>query len=92
MIRVSAKSLQILVICCMMFAARHSRAADRPNLLFVYADQLRYKSLGYAGDKKALMPHLDKLAAAGVNFKNYVVSTPVCAAFRASLMTGKYAS
>ena len=62
----------------------------KPNLLFVYADQLRYQSLGYAGDHKAKTPNIDRLASQGVNFKNTVSVSPVCAPFRASLFTGKY--
>lgn len=72
------------------------RAADdeanskRPNLVYVFADQLRYLSCGYAGDKRARTPNIDRLAAGGVDFRNCVSMTPVCAAYRASLMTGKY--
>ncbi len=62
----------------------------RPNLLFVFGDQLRHDCCGYAGDAKAHTPHIDALAGAGVDFSNAVSSTPVCAPFRASLMTGKY--
>lgn len=69
-----------------------ARGADRPNVIVLIADQLRYQSVGYAGDAKAVTPNIDRLAAEGVSFKNYVVSTPVCAAFRATLLTGKYTS
>jgi len=61
-----------------------------PNLVFILADQLRYASCGYAGDAKARTPNIDRLASQGVGFCNAVSSTPVCAPFRASLMTGKY--
>jgi len=67
-----------------------SRNPRRPNLLFLFADQLGYTRCGYAGDKKARTPNIDKLASQGVNFCNAVSNTPVCAAYRASLMTGKY--
>jgi len=62
----------------------------RPNLLFLFADQLGYTRCGYAGDGKARTPNIDRLAAEGVNFCNAVSNTPVCSAFRASLFTGKY--
>jgi len=62
----------------------------QPNLLFIFADQLGYTRCGYAGDKKARTPNIDKLAFQGVNFCNAVSNSPVCAAFRASLFTGKY--
>jgi len=67
-------------------------AADRPNLIYIFADQLRYESVGYAGDAKARTPHIDRLAAQGANFRNMVSNAPVCAPYRASLFTGQYAS
>lgn len=73
---------------------RRSRmpAGKTPNLIYVFADQLRAQSVGYMGDAKARTPHLDALAASGVNFTSAVSNTPVCAAHRASLFTGKHAS
>ena len=62
----------------------------KPNLVFVFADQLRYQSCGYAGDTKARTPNIDRLAGEGVSFCNAVSSMPVCSAYRASLFTGKY--
>jgi arylsulfatase A-like enzyme len=68
------------------------RAGKRPNVVYILADQLRYQSLGYAGDAKARTPHVDRLASEGVSFRQCVSSMPVCAAYRASLLTGKYPS
>ncbi len=73
-------------------ASTGATAAGRPNLIYIFADQLRYESVGYAGDAKARTPHIDRLAAQGVSFRNMVSNTPVCAAYRASLFTGQYAS
>ena len=64
----------------------------RPNLVFVLADQLRYASCGYAGDPLAQTPNLDRLTKQSVNFRQAIVSHPLCAPFRATLMTGKYSS
>ena len=63
---------------------------QRPNLVYVFADQLRYCSLGYAGDTRARTPHLDWFARQGVNFQNAIVSHPVCTAYRAALLTGRH--
>ncbi|MBT5876445.1 MAG: sulfatase [Candidatus Latescibacteria bacterium] len=62
----------------------------KPNIVYVFADQLRYQSCGYAGDAKARTPHVDRMADEGSDFSNAVVSMPVCSAYRASLWTGKY--
>ena len=63
-----------------------------PNLIYVFADQLRLQSCGYAGDELATTPTMDRLATEACDLRQFVASTPVCAAYRASLMTGKYQS
>ena len=63
---------------------------ERPNVLFVLADEWRAQATGYAGDKNARTPALDRLAAESVNFENAVSGTPVCCPYRASLLTGQY--
>lgn len=62
----------------------------RPNLVYVFADQLRHQSVGYAGDEKAITPNIDRFATESVDFHNAVASAPVCTAYRAALLTGKY--
>lgn len=62
----------------------------KPNLVYVFADQLRYFSCGYAGDELALTPNIDRIAAESLDVCNCVSSHPVCAPYRASLLTGKY--
>ncbi|MHC4753958.1 MAG: sulfatase family protein [Planctomycetota bacterium] len=64
--------------------------SKKPNLVFIFADQLRADTLGYAGDKKAITPNIDRFASESVNFTNAVSVMPVCAAYRASLLSGKY--
>jgi len=63
---------------------------DRPNLIYVFADQLRRSNLGYNGDTLAKTPHIDALASQSCNLCNAVSGHPVCAPYRASLLTGKY--
>lgn len=82
-------SIFLISVC---FGTGWAKSGKRPNILVLVADQLRYQSVGYSGDKKAITPNIDQLAKEGMNFKNFVANTPVCSAFRASLLTGKYAS
>jgi len=63
---------------------------ERPNLLLVFADQLGLNHCGYGGSADARTPHIDAFVTQGISFSNTVSSTPVCAAYRASLFTGKY--
>jgi len=62
------------------------------NLIYIFADQLRYHSCGFAGDPHAHTPNMDRLAFESTNCLNAISNTPVCAAYRASLFTGKHQS
>lgn len=62
----------------------------KPNLIYIFADQLRYFSLGYTGDRNAQTPYIDALCAQSTDLCQAVSGHPVCAPYRASLFTGKY--
>ncbi|MGE9270428.1 MAG: sulfatase-like hydrolase/transferase [Verrucomicrobiales bacterium] len=61
---------------------------SRPNILFLMADDQRYDTLGCYGHPVVLTPNIDQLAEEGVRFTNAFVTTPICAASRASVLTG----
>ncbi|MCO5297249.1 MAG: sulfatase [Fimbriimonadaceae bacterium] len=65
-------------------------APPRPNLLFILTDDQRFDAAGYLGHPFLKTPNLDRLAAEGVRFPNAFVTTPICAASRASILTGRY--
>ena len=77
------------LIACFALAANSIAEPARPNILFIYADQWRACSTGYAGDPNAKTPNLDRLESQSVNFTHAVSNCPVCTPFRASLMTGQ---
>lgn len=89
-LKIAGMGLTATVVSSLEVAAGPMRR--KPNIIYIFADQLRYQSCGYAGDIKAHTPNLDKLAASGLNFRQAVSSMPVCSAYRASLFTGKYTS
>lgn len=60
----------------------------RPNIIFILTDDQRFDALGHAGNALISTPEMDRLAAAGTYFKNAMVTTPICAASRASILTG----
>ncbi len=62
----------------------------KPNIVYIYADDLGYGELGVYGQKKIRTPHLDKLAAEGIRFTHHYTSTPVCAPARCMLLTGRH--
>jgi arylsulfatase A-like enzyme len=65
-------------------------ASARPNVVFVFADQMRFCDTGFMGNEQVRTPHLDQMAAEGVTFTHAVSSCPICTPYRASLLTGKH--
>lgn len=63
---------------------------NRPNIIYIYADDLGYGETGPYGQKKIETPNLDKMAAEGMRFTQHYTSVPVCAPARCALMTGKH--
>jgi len=71
--------------------AQQAQHATRfPNILFVFADQMRAQSAGWMGNKQVRTPNLDRFARQGLIFDNAVSCCPVCTPYRASLLTGLY--
>ena len=67
---------------------------QRPNFVFIVADDLGYADLGCYGGRAAefgaVSPHIDALAAAGLRFTEGYSNAPVCSPTRFALMTGRY--
>lgn len=63
---------------------------NKPNVIFILTDDQRWDALGYAGNQIIQTPEMDKLASTGIYFINAFVTTPICAASRASIFTGLY--
>lgn len=65
-------------------------AVERPNVLFIMADQLRADCLGANGNRIIRTPNIDRLAAESANFTSTFVQAPVCVPSRISFFTGRY--
>ncbi|MCK4920785.1 MAG: sulfatase-like hydrolase/transferase [Bacteroidales bacterium] len=65
-------------------------AQEKPNVLFVFADQYRAQATGYSHEDPVFTPNIDALAREGVIFKNAISSCPVSTPYRGMLITGKY--
>ena len=63
---------------------------DKPNIVFILADDLGWKDLACYGNPHTETPVLDSLARSGILFTQAYASCPVCSPTRASLLTGKY--
>lgn len=64
--------------------------SDRPNIIYILADDLGYGDLSVYGQKKFKTPHIDKLAAQGMLFTQHYSGSTVCAPSRSALMTGMH--
>lgn len=62
----------------------------QPNLLWIFCDQLRWHSLSCHGEPNVSTPHLDRLAAEGIDCDLAISTCPVCTPARACVMTGRY--
>jgi uncharacterized sulfatase len=65
-------------------------AADKPNIVFILADDLGYGDLGSYGQKVIRTPRLDRMAAEGMRFTQFYAGSTVCAPSRCVLMTGRH--
>ncbi len=63
---------------------------DRPNIIFLLADDLGWSDTSIYGGDLVDTPNLARLAKSGVRFTNAYAASPVCSPTRASLLTGKY--
>ncbi len=80
----------LLAPVALLPSAGHAVADERPNILFVFADDLGQRDLGCYGSTFYETPHVDALAARGVRFTKAYAACPVCSPTRASVYTGRY--
>jgi len=67
-----------------------AKPAEQPNIIFIMADDLGWKDVGFMGAEFFETPHIDKLAAQGMSFKAAYTGGANCSPTRACLMTGTY--
>jgi alpha-L-rhamnosidase len=84
------KYISFLLILCHHVSAQKSVSNQKPNIIFILTDDHRYDALGYVGNKLAITPEMDKLAQSGTYFRQAMSSTPICAASRATILSGMY--
>jgi len=97
--RLLNKTAQLIVlvlfpICCFPSTSsaqrsKKSAAGRRPNIIYIYADDLGYGDLGCYGQQKIETPNIDRLASNGLRFTQHY-AFPVCAPSRYLLMTGQH--
>jgi N-acetylgalactosamine-6-sulfatase len=85
------KPLHLFVTVCILAAGGSlAAAAEKPNIVFLLADDLGYGDLGCMGHPYAKTPTIDRLAKEGTLFHHFYVSGPTCCPTRTGLMTSRF--
>ena len=88
------KNITILFITAALFLGTMSctktEEAQRPNILFIFADDWGFGDLGCYGSTEVATPNLDNLAAQGTRYTQFHVTSGVCSPSRTSVITGHY--
>jgi arylsulfatase A len=80
----------MVIFAWFVSAVSFALASDqRPNIVFILADDLGYGELGCYGQEKIKTPNIDRLAAQGMRFTQHYTGAPVCAPARCTLLTGQ---
>lgn len=84
------KGIMIFILASIVLVPCLLRAQDKPNIVFILADDAGYADFGFQGSKEFMTPHLDKLAENSIKCTQAYVTAAVCGPSRAGLLTGKY--
>ena len=90
--RVTSKPPCAATVFFLSLVSVWTQAAERPNIVFFYADDLGYGDLACYGSPVAQTPVLDQLAREGTRFTQFYVSHCVCSPTRSSAITGQFPS
>src|SRR5438105_2480201 len=87
------RSVLLAVVCTALagIAAPATVAAERPNILYIMADDHAAHAISAYGSKINKTPHLDRIAQGGMRFNQCLVTNSICTPSRAAILTGKYA-
>ena len=83
----------ILIFCLFSlawFSCKKKKSFKQPNIIVILTDDQRWDAIGYAGNKIIKTPEQDQLALEGTYFNKAFVTTPICGASRATIITGLY--
>ena len=83
----------VVILMAGLFFTTQAKAASKPNIIVIMADDLGYGDIGCYGAKAKNLrtPHIDRLAARGLRFTSGYCSASTCTPTRFSFLTGKYA-
>ena len=80
----------LLLATCPVFAVEQADGVERPNILFIFADDWGWGDLGCHGHPYLKTPNIDRLANEGTDFYRFTVASGVCSPSRTAVMTGHF--
>ena len=80
----------VSALLCVLAGVGGLRAAERPNVVFILADDLGWGDLGCYGNRFIRTPNLDRLAQQGTLFTHFYVNGSVCSPSRCAWLTGQF--
>lgn len=83
-------SLRRGIFICLLSLIAHATYSQRPNIIFIIADDIGWDDIGCYGNKGVHTPNLDRIAKQGIKFTNAFVTSSSCSPSRASIITGRY--
>ncbi len=83
--------MRLFTILLLLVSGTSALAENRPNVVIVLCDDLRWDTMGCAGHPHVKTPQIDRLANEGVHFVNSFCTTSLCSPSRASILSGQYA-
>ncbi|MDP0490898.1 MAG: sulfatase [Verrucomicrobiota bacterium JB023] len=84
------KILRLTALCVLSSLICHLEGGERPNIIFLFADDQNFSSVGIYGNPEVETPHMDQLGRDGLIFDNHYNTTAICMASRANVFTGMY--
>ncbi len=81
---------QLVSSLALLLAPLAAYATERPNVIFILADDLGARDLGCFGSTFYETPNLDRLAQLGTRFTQAYAASPLCSPTRSSILVGQY--
>jgi arylsulfatase A-like enzyme len=88
--RIFLKQAALSLAAAPLFTSSVHAVPNKPNVIYILADDLGYGDLSCYGQERFKTPHLDQMASEGIKFTQHYSGSTVCAPTRCCLMTGKH--
>lgn len=82
--------VKLALLCCAACQEKNDAPAERPNIVFIMADDHAYQAISAYDDRLIQTPNIDRIAEDGMLFNNACVTNSICAPSRAVILSGKH--